>query len=53
MLDLILCNVGEVYIFEHGLYISACENARKLILSDYVLPASVNTIYKYCHAWMI
>ena len=47
------CNVGEVYIFEHGLYISALEHARMLILSEYVLLASINTIYIYCHAWMI
>ena len=28
--QLILCNVGEVYIFEHGLCISALEMNRKL-----------------------
>ena len=29
----ILCNLGEVYIFQHGLFISALEHARMLILS--------------------
>ena len=42
-----LCNVGEVYIFEHGLYISALEHARMLILSNYVLLASNNNNYYY------
>ena len=41
----ILYNVEEVYIFEHGLFISALEHARRLILSDYVLLACTNTIY--------
>ena len=49
----ILCNFGYVYILEHGLYISALEHARLLILSSYVLLASLNTIHKYCHAWVI
>ena len=43
-----LGNVGEVYNFEHGLYISPLKHARLLILSSYVLLASINTIYKYC-----
>ena len=47
---LILCNEGEVFIFEHGLYISALEHATMLILISYVHLASVNKIYKYCHA---
>ena len=47
---MILCNVGEVYIFEHGVYIAALEHARMLILSNYVILAMINTIYKYCHA---
>ena len=50
---LILCNVGEVYIFEHGRYISALEHTRMLILSSYILLACINTICKYYHAWMI
>ena len=49
----ILCNVGEVYNFKHGLYISVLEHARMLILRNYDLLASINTIYKYCYAWMI
>ena len=35
----ILCNVGEVIIFEHGLYISGLECIRMLILSSFVLLA--------------
>ena len=50
---LILCSVGEVFIFEHGCYISALEHVRKLILSNYVLLACINPIYKYGHAWVI
>ena len=50
---LILCNVGEVYISEHGLYILPVEHARMLILSNYVLMAPVSTIHKYCQAWVI
>ena len=38
----ILCSVGEVNIFEHGLYILALEHARMLILSNYVLLAFKN-----------
>ena len=49
----ILCNVEEIKIFEHELFISALEHARILILNSYVLHASINTIYKYCHAWVI
>ena len=41
---MILCNVGEVYIFEHGCYISALEHARMLILTSYVLLACTNNI---------
>ena len=44
--SVILCNVGEVIIFEHGLYISALEHIRMLILSSYVLLECMNTIYK-------
>ena len=51
--SVILCNVGEVYILEHGLNISAFEHARMLILSNYVLLAFINTVYKYCHPWVI
>ena len=51
--QVILCNVGQVYIFEHRLYISALEHARMLMLSDYILLASINTIYTCCHAWVI
>ena len=43
----ILCNVGEVIIFEHGLYISALEYTR--MLSSHVL-VCIYTIYKYGHA---
>ena len=28
----ILCNIGDVFIFEHGLYISALKHVRMLIL---------------------
>ena len=49
----ILYHVGEVNIFEHGLYISTLEHARMVILSNYVVLESVNTIYKYCSAWVI
>ena len=50
---MILRNVGDVIIFEHGRYISALEHTRMLILSSYVLPACINTIYKYGQAWVI
>ena len=50
---LILCSIGEVIIFEHGCYFSALEQFRKLILSNYVLLASINIIYMYGHAWVI
>ena len=40
---MILYDVGEVYIFEHGLYISTLEQARMVILSNYVILESVNT----------
>ena len=49
----ILCSVGKVIIFEHGCYISALKHIRMLILSSYVLPPSINTIYEYGHAWVI
>ena len=49
---MILCNVGAIDISELLLYISAVEHARILILSSYVFMASINTINKYCHAWM-
>ena len=38
-----LCNMGEVYIFEDGFYISRLENPRSLKLSINVLPALINT----------
>ena len=44
---------GRGLHFEHGLYISALQQAGMLILSIYVLLASINIIYKYCHAWVI
>ena len=45
------CNVGVVYIFEHGLYITALEHSRMLILSNCnVLLALINTVYKHSHA---
>ena len=47
---MILLITGEVIIFEHGLYISALEYVRMLILRSYVLQACINAIYKYCHA---
>ena len=34
--------------FQHGSYISAWEHISMLILSSHVLPARINTIYKYC-----
>ena len=41
----ILCNVGEVYIFENGLYISEMKHPRMIVLGNkYVLLASINTI---------
>ena len=43
----ILCNVGEIIMFEHGCYISALEHDRMLILSSYVLLACTNATYKY------
>ena len=50
----ILCNVGEVIILEHGHYISALEHMlRMLIFSSYVLLLCINTNYKYGHAWVI
>ena len=49
----ILCSVGEVIIFEHGGYTSALEHIRMLILSNYVLVACINTIYKYGHGLVI
>ena len=30
----ILCNVGEVYIFEHGRYVFGLEHIRVLVLSN-------------------
>ena len=47
---MILGNVEEVIIFEHGCYISALGHTRMLISSIYVLLACINTIYKYGHA---
>ena len=38
--SVILCSVGEVFIFEHGCHISALEQ----ILSSYVLLACTNAI---------
>ena len=49
---MILCNVGEVIIFKLGCYISALEYVRMLILSNCVLLACKNAIFKYGHAWM-
>ena len=49
----ILCNVGEVIIFEHGCYIPALEHITMLILSIYVILACINIIYKYANAWAI
>ena len=42
---MILCNVGEVYIFERGLCISALEYARMLSVSSFVLLATINTAH--------
>ena len=49
----ILCNVGEVIVLEHGHIISAFEHIRMLIFSSSVLLACINTIYKYGHTWLI
>ena len=49
----ILCNAGEVYIYKHGLYISALQYVRMLLSSNYVLLVSMNISYEYCHAWVI
>ena len=46
-------NVWEVNILEHGHNISALEDVRMLIISSYVRPACINTIYKCCHAWVV
>ena len=51
--SVILHKVGEVHIFKHRLYISALEQARVLILGNYVLLGVIYTIYKHCHAWVI
>ena len=37
--QVILCNIGEVIIFEHGRYILAWEHIRMFIFSSYVLLA--------------
>ena len=39
--------------FEPMRYISAMEHVRMLIFSNFVLLACIDTIYKYCHPWMI
>ena len=36
---------GEIHIFQHGLNISALEQARMLILSSHFLLASLNRTY--------
>ena len=52
-------HAGGVYIFKHGQYISnislylASEHVRMLILSNYVLQALINRIYKCCHTCVI
>ena len=51
---MILWDVGEVIIFEHGCYISALEHVRMLVLSIYyVLLAGINASDNYGYAWMI
>ena len=52
LIDSVQCGRGFI-IFEHGRYISALEHVRILILSNYVLLACINAIYKYGHAWVI
>ena len=47
------CNLGEVYIFELGVYISVLGHVRVLILSSYVLLACINKTDNSCHAWVI
>ena len=49
----ILCNIEEVIIFEHGCYISAFAHIRMLILRICVLLEYINTVYKYGHACVI
>ena len=49
--DPVQCRRG--YYFRALHYISALEHIRMLILSINVLPACINTIYKYGHAWVI
>ena len=49
----ILRSVLHVYIFENEHLISALEHVRMPKLSSYVILACINTIYKYCHAWVI
>ena len=48
--QVVLRSVGEVFIFDHGCYISALEHVRMLILSGYVLLECINAIYKHGHA---
>ena len=43
----ILSNVGEVMIFNHGRFISALEHTTVVILRSYALLACINTIYIY------
>ena len=40
------------YYFLAGVYISALEHVRMLILSSYVFLACINAIYKYGHPWV-
>ena len=37
--------MGDIYIFEHEIYISALEHARMLISSNYLLLVFINTVY--------
>ena len=52
---MILCSVAEVYIFEHGRYISQHGTGWdvNIYLLSYLLLACKNTNYKCCHTWLI
>ena len=48
--ELMILYVAEVYILEHVPYISHLKMSK---LGSYVFLVSINTVYKWCHAWVI
>ena len=44
---MILCNIGDVFIFEHGLYVSALKHVRMLILERF-LSKNILAVYFFC-----